>query len=179
MVIEPASRVVAQRLGAGDAREIPTFVPSLRLSTDNAAMIAAAGLRKLRAGITSPLDINADAALARFRDHLAPGGVILVEPWFPPGVLDTERVAENTGEADGVRVVRRSRVEVEGRLSRLFFDYEISGAAETRRVSEVHELGLFTTAELLDAFRRAGLAVRHDPKGLTDRGLFIGYPELR
>ena len=27
-------------------------------------MIAAAGLRKLRAGITSPLDINADAALA-------------------------------------------------------------------------------------------------------------------
>ena len=41
-----------------------TFVPSLALSTDNAAMIAAAGLRKLRAGMTSPLDINADAALA-------------------------------------------------------------------------------------------------------------------
>ena len=48
----------------GEAREIPTFLPSLRLSTDNAAMIAAAGLRKFRAGITSPLDINADAALA-------------------------------------------------------------------------------------------------------------------
>lgn len=47
----------------GDAREMPTFVPSLTLSTDNAAMIAAAGLRKLRAGVTSTLDINADAAL--------------------------------------------------------------------------------------------------------------------
>jgi N6-L-threonylcarbamoyladenine synthase len=47
----------------GDAREIPTFVPSLALSTDNAAMIAAAGLRKFRAGVTSPLSINADAAL--------------------------------------------------------------------------------------------------------------------
>ena len=34
----------------GDAREMPTFVPSLALSTDNAAMIAAAGLRKFRAG---------------------------------------------------------------------------------------------------------------------------------
>jgi tRNA N6-adenosine threonylcarbamoyltransferase len=48
----------------GDAREMPTFAPSLKLSTDNAAMIAAAGLRKFRAGVTSPLDLNADAALS-------------------------------------------------------------------------------------------------------------------
>jgi N6-L-threonylcarbamoyladenine synthase len=48
----------------GDAREIPTFVPSLQLSTDNAAMIAAAGLRKFRAGLTASLDLNADASLA-------------------------------------------------------------------------------------------------------------------
>ena len=47
----------------GDAREMPTFVPSLELSTDNAAMIAAAGLRKFRAGITASLDLNADASL--------------------------------------------------------------------------------------------------------------------
>ena len=48
----------------GDARELPTFVPSLQLSTDNAAMIAAAGLRTFRAGFTSSLDFNADSALA-------------------------------------------------------------------------------------------------------------------
>lgn len=48
----------------GDAREMPTFVPSLQLSTDNAAMIAAAGLRKFRAGTTASMDLNADAALA-------------------------------------------------------------------------------------------------------------------
>ncbi len=46
-----------------EAREIPAFFPSLSLSTDNAAMIAAAGLRKFRAGIQSPLDINADPSL--------------------------------------------------------------------------------------------------------------------
>jgi N6-L-threonylcarbamoyladenine synthase len=57
------SRLRADVKAYGDAREIPTFVPSLQLSTDNAAMIAAAGLRKLRAGMTSALDINADAAL--------------------------------------------------------------------------------------------------------------------
>ena len=58
------SRLRAELQAKGSAREMPTFLPSLKLSTDNAAMIAAAGLRQFRAGITSPLDINADAALA-------------------------------------------------------------------------------------------------------------------
>ncbi len=57
------SRLRAELQAHGDAREIPTFVPSLQLSTDNAAMIAAAGLRKFRAGVTSPLEMNADPAL--------------------------------------------------------------------------------------------------------------------
>jgi len=47
----------------GEQREMPTFVPSMALSTDNAAMIAAAGLRKLQTGVLAPADLNADAAL--------------------------------------------------------------------------------------------------------------------
>ncbi len=57
------SRLRAELKAHGDAREMPTFVPSLTLSTDNAAMIAAAGLRKFRAGSTATFDLNADAAL--------------------------------------------------------------------------------------------------------------------
>ena len=40
------------------------FVPSLPLSTDNAAMIAAAGLRQLAAGVRAGADLNADASFA-------------------------------------------------------------------------------------------------------------------
>jgi N6-L-threonylcarbamoyladenine synthase len=58
------SRLRAALQARGTAREVPTFVPSLPLSTDNAAMIAAAGLRRFRAGRTAPADLNADAALA-------------------------------------------------------------------------------------------------------------------
>jgi N6-L-threonylcarbamoyladenine synthase len=58
------SRLRAELQERGARREIPTFLPSLQLSTDNAAMIAAAGLRKFRAGVTASLDLNADAALA-------------------------------------------------------------------------------------------------------------------
>ena len=42
---------------------LPLFLPSLGLATDNAAMIAAAGLRRLRSGVTARLDLNAQASL--------------------------------------------------------------------------------------------------------------------
>src|SRR5438552_12315248 len=57
------SRLRAELKERGERREMPTFLPSLQLSTDNAAMIAAAGLRKFRAGITASFELNADAAL--------------------------------------------------------------------------------------------------------------------
>jgi len=57
------SRLRADLQMHGELREMPTFVPSLQLSTDNAAMIAAAGLRNYRAGISAPMDLNADASL--------------------------------------------------------------------------------------------------------------------
>jgi N6-L-threonylcarbamoyladenine synthase len=58
------SRLRAELEEHGRLREMPTFLPSLALSTDNAAMIAAAGLRRLRGGALAAPDLNADAALA-------------------------------------------------------------------------------------------------------------------
>jgi N6-L-threonylcarbamoyladenine synthase len=57
------SRLRADLVFHGEQREMPTFLPSLELSTDNAAMIAAAGLRRFRAGVLAPPDLNADPAL--------------------------------------------------------------------------------------------------------------------
>jgi len=57
------SRLRKEAEARGAKAGLPVFVPPLSLSTDNAAMIAAAGLRKFRAGILAPSDLNADAAL--------------------------------------------------------------------------------------------------------------------
>jgi N6-L-threonylcarbamoyladenine synthase len=58
------SRLRADARARGEAQELPVFVPSLSLSTDNAAMIAAAGLRGYRTGHTAGWDLNADASLS-------------------------------------------------------------------------------------------------------------------
>jgi N6-L-threonylcarbamoyladenine synthase len=58
------SRLRADAAARAARRELPVFIPSLALSTDNAAMIAAAGLRRLRAGRVADWSLNADASLA-------------------------------------------------------------------------------------------------------------------
>ncbi|MGB7925092.1 MAG: tRNA (adenosine(37)-N6)-threonylcarbamoyltransferase complex transferase subunit TsaD, partial [Pyrinomonadaceae bacterium] len=55
--LRDAAREAATRL------RLPVYFPSPHLSTDNAAMIAAAGTVKLRAGERAGLDLNADVSL--------------------------------------------------------------------------------------------------------------------
>jgi N6-L-threonylcarbamoyladenine synthase len=57
------SRLRADALARSANVERPVFIPSIALSTDNAAMIAAAGLRQIAAGRLAPADLNAAASL--------------------------------------------------------------------------------------------------------------------
>jgi hypothetical protein len=70
-------------------------------------------------------------------------------------------------------VERVSHTEIDGRLSRLRFDYTLTDASGVRTAAEVHELGLFTPAEMLGAFEAMGLDVEYDPIGLDGRGLYV------
>ena len=58
------SRLRADAAARGERAGLPVFVPPLSLSTDNAAMIGAAGLRRFRAGHVGPWDFNAEASLS-------------------------------------------------------------------------------------------------------------------
>ena len=57
------SRLRADVLRRGAELGLPVYVPALSLSTDNAAMIAAAGLRAFAAGRRAGMDLNAEASL--------------------------------------------------------------------------------------------------------------------
>jgi N6-L-threonylcarbamoyladenine synthase len=58
------SRLRADALARGEREGVPVYIPGLALSTDNAAMIAAAGLRLYHAGVRAGRDLNAEAGLA-------------------------------------------------------------------------------------------------------------------
>lgn len=57
------SRLRERMTAEGAAAGLDVIVPSVALCTDNGAMIAAAGIRHLERGETSPLDISADPNL--------------------------------------------------------------------------------------------------------------------
>jgi len=113
------------------------------------------------------------AGLRRFHAHLAKDGVVVVEPWFAPQVLREGTGAPVHVVAGGAQVERTSHLSIQGRVSTIVFTYHIEDAAGTRTIEEVHELGLFTQAEMLDCFREAGLHATYDPVGPTGRGLYV------
>lgn len=57
------SRLRADAEARGAKAGLPVFIPPLSLSTDNAAMIGAAAMRQLRAGVTADWDLNALASM--------------------------------------------------------------------------------------------------------------------
>jgi N6-L-threonylcarbamoyladenine synthase len=57
------ARLRRDLLARGVRAGLPAFIPDISLSTDNAAMIAAAGLRNFHAGVRAGWDLNADPSL--------------------------------------------------------------------------------------------------------------------
>jgi hypothetical protein len=78
------------------------------------------------------------------------------------------------GKTEDLTVLRMARTLIRDSISRLEFEYLIGSAAGIERRSEIHELGLFTQAQIEAAFHEAGLVVERRPKILRTRGIYIG-----
>lgn len=113
-------------------------------------------------------------SLRCFRQHLAAKGIILVEPWFTPGILKDGQVTLKTVESGDVKLCRMSYIDFEGNISRIKFEYLLGQPDGIAHYAEIHELGLFTIDEMKSAFNQAGLKVEYDPEGIDNRGLYIG-----
>lgn len=113
-------------------------------------------------------------AIKNMSQHLLPGGVLLIEPWYAPEDWHTGSIYTVTVNKPGLKIVRMSRGSQRGKISIIEFQYLIGTSKGIIRGSETLELGLFTKEEYLEAFHRAGLKVKHDFKGLDGRGLYIG-----
>jgi dTDP-3-amino-3,4,6-trideoxy-alpha-D-glucopyranose N,N-dimethyltransferase len=106
--------------------------------------------------------------------HTAPDGLVIVEPWFYPEAWQAGHVAANFVDQDDLKIARMS---VSPRLTdplTMTFHYMVATPVGVESFTEEHVVGMFTHRQHVAAFEAAGLEVEHDPKGLMDRGLFIG-----
>ncbi len=118
-------------------------------------------------------------AIACMAKHLRPGGILLVEPWFSPRQW-------SIGHLHGVFVnqpdLKLARISISKRNGNLSFNNEHFLVGTRRGIEhfvECLEMGLFTPEDYVEAFRDAGLRVKHDREGLMGRGLYIGFKSTR
>jgi SAM-dependent methyltransferase len=114
----------------------------------------------------------ATEAMAR---HVAPGGLLLLEPWFPPERYWTGTITANFVDRPDLKIAWMYTSDPPaGRLAVLDISYLVGTVEGVEHFEERHELGLFTDEEHRQAFRDAGLEVEHDETGIFGRGMYLG-----
>jgi len=124
-------------------------------------------------GYTKTFEL-ARRAIACMSRHLVVGGLLIVEPWFPPEAWHAGTVHAMLIDEPNLKIARVNTSFVEGRVS--YFDlHHLIGTPEgTTHFVEHHELGLFTIEEMKQMFADAGLSVSYDAEGIAGRGLYVG-----
>ena len=117
-------------------------------------------------------------AIGNMARHLKPGGILLVEPWFTPEAWNTGTLHASLVDKPELKIARMNISERKGRLSFFTLHYLVATPEGIEHFTELHELGLFTEVDHLEAFRAAGLEVIFDPAGLTGRGLYMGLNRI-
>ena len=118
-------------------------------------------------------------AIKTMSGHLLRGGVLLIEPWFTPEQWHPGRAFMTQVNKPDLKIVRMSYSGQRGKISTLEFQYLIGTSKGIEHSLEIHELGLFTHQEYMDAFKATGLIVTHDAEGLDGRGLYIGLKPMK
>lgn len=118
---------------------------------------------------------NLERAVACMSSHLEPGGLLIIEPWFSPENYWRGRITANFFDKPELKIAWMYTSEIEDNVSIFKINYLVGTPEGVTYFTEKHEMGLFTEAEYIEAFERAGLAVEHDPKGLFGRGMYIGH----
>jgi len=119
-------------------------------------------------------------AIRRMAAHLAPGGVLVLDPWwFPENFIDGYVMAEVA--RDDCRSVARVSHSVRtdtGSSMCITANYLVGEPTGIREFRTHDTLSLFREEQYADAFTDAGLAVEYVPAAATDRGLFVGSARL-
>lgn len=108
--------------------------------------------------------------------HLAPGGILVIEPWFPPESYWTDRITMNVVQEPELKISWMYISKLIDGEAHLDYHFTVGTPRSIEYFTELHILGLFSRQHYEEAFRQAGLQLHHDPQGPAARGLYIGTP---
>jgi SAM-dependent methyltransferase len=120
-----------------------------------------------------------DTAIARMAEHLAPGGLLAVEPWLYPAQWKPGRKAHGSmmADDDDFKVARFCVSSTRERFAVTPMHHLVATLDGVEHFVETHELFLAEPAEIEHAFVAARLVdVRYVPDVLV-RGLWLGKRE--
>lgn len=117
---------------------------------------------------------NLTRAIQSMANHLNQGGVLIVEPWFTEDTWKPKDLYASYVDDPDLKVARISTNRRKGRLCIIEMHYLVGTTEGIAHSKEIHRLGLFSKAEMLEAFQKAGLQCQYEDEGITGRGLYTG-----
>jgi len=112
--------------------------------------------------------------IRRFREHLAPGGLMVIEPYYPPDRYWTDRVTLDVADTPELKVVRMyASTPPVDRIAGLEIHHLVGTPQGVESFVEHHELGLFDAADFRAAFAAAGLHAEHVAEGFFGWGAYF------
>lgn len=118
-----------------------------------------------------------DAAMSAMAHHLDDGGVLVVEPWLLPHMVQPPYLRTHVAESDDMVVLRTSRHLAPGAddVTDMEFAYLVTTAEGSECFTERHVMGLFPAERYVEAMTRAGLDSEFLDGGTElGRGLAVG-----
>jgi SAM-dependent methyltransferase len=113
-------------------------------------------------------------AIRNMARHLAPEGVLVVEPWLDANAWMDGHLDLMTYESDDLKVARMSSGQRVGDHVTIHFHHMVMTPQGVRYFEEDHPTTLFSQDDYRVAFESAGLSTRYDPEGFIGRGMWFG-----
>lgn len=117
---------------------------------------------------------NLSAAVHSMANHLKPGGLVVIEPFFTPDSYWVDKVVLNEYKSEMLKISWMYVTEKLDCVARHRFNVMVGTPAGVNHFVETHELGLFSRDDFEREFARAGLSLEFDPVGPSGVGLYLG-----
>lgn len=119
------------------------------------------------------------ATIASMKRHLAPGGLVIIEPWFSRESLWTGTITAHFIDKENLKIAWMYTTAIEQGLCVLANQYLVGTPEGIEGFQEDHVLGLFSTADFEVAFESVGLQLHRISDPGWKRGVYVASDSPR